>query len=82
MRVAAFYTSSLAALATVMLYELEFMKVIWYITGAAVVLPNWRGELINLRLMPGRKGDVVILAPPPVDPFSAEKLPLGPIVGD
>jgi signal transduction histidine kinase len=51
------------------------------ITGAAVVLPNWRGELINLRLMPGRKGDVVILAPPPVDPFSAEKLPLDQLGG-
>ena len=51
------------------------------ITGAAVVLPNWRGELINLRLMPGQKGDVVILAPPPVDPFSAEKLPLDQLGG-
>ncbi len=46
------------------------------ITGAVVIVSNWRGELLNVRVMPGREEDVVVLAPPPADPFSAEKLPL------
>jgi signal transduction histidine kinase len=46
------------------------------ITGAATIVSNWRRELMSMRLMPGREEDVVVLAPPPADPFSAEKLPL------
>ncbi|MEY2598954.1 MAG: hypothetical protein RLZZ142_1213, partial [Verrucomicrobiota bacterium] len=46
------------------------------VTGAAVVLANWRGEFGHLRLMPMRAEDVVFRKQPGADPFEVEKVPL------
>jgi signal transduction histidine kinase len=46
------------------------------VTGAAVVLSNWRGEFLGMRVMPSQASDFVCVNRPSKDPFSAEKLPL------
>ncbi len=46
------------------------------VTGAAVVLANWRREFLSMRIMPSTEADFVREKMPPKDPFSAEKLPL------